>query len=113
SGTENPVAVDRHLDDVARGLALKLPVHGRRQDFIVPVNIAQRKFDPGEHMAGFLVGHLVGELDEFSVLDGLTHAESEPFVQKMEAPKILTSPCSKPRTSRPSHSPSLLVLRCR
>ena len=91
---EDLIAVDRHLDDVAGRLALQFPMDGRGQNFIVPVNIAQREFDHGEDMARFLVGHLVGQFDEFAVLDGFTHVESEPTDQKMDAPKILTFPFS-------------------
>ena len=45
SRAEDLIAVDRHFDDVAGGLALQFHVDGRGQNFIVSVNIAQRKFD--------------------------------------------------------------------
>ena len=83
-GAEDLIAVDRHFDDVARGLALQLPMDRRGQDFVVSVNIAQREFDPGEDMPRLLVGHLVGELDELAV-----GCLANGF-QKMDAPKILT-----------------------
>ena len=92
-GAEDPIAVDRHFDDLARGFALQFRVDGRGQNFIVSVNIAQRKFDPGEDMSRFSVGHLVGEFDKLAVVDGFTHVESE-AAQKMDAPKILTFPFS-------------------
>ena len=94
SGAEDLVAIDRHFDDVAGGLALQLLMDGRGQNFIVSVNIAQREFDPGEDMPRLPVGHLVGELDKLAVLDGFTHVKSERTAQKMDAPKILTSPSS-------------------
>ncbi len=37
------------------------------EDFVVPMDVAQREVDAGEHMARLPVGHLVGELDELAV----------------------------------------------
>jgi cell division protease FtsH len=58
-----------NFDDVAGGLSLQLPVDGRGEDFVVSVNIAQRKLDAGEDMSGLPVGHLVGELDKLAGAD--------------------------------------------
>ena len=43
------------------------------QNFIVPVNIAQREFNRREDMARSFVGHLVGEFDIFAIVDGFNH----------------------------------------
>jgi hypothetical protein len=45
-------------------------------------------------VARFFVADLVGQPDKLAVLDGFTHAESKPTVQKMDAPKILTASSS-------------------
>ena len=79
SGAEDPIAIDRHLDDLAFGSAFQFRVYEGGQNFIVSVNIAQWKFDHGENMPGFLVGHLIGEFDIFAIVDGFTHAEFEPL----------------------------------
>jgi hypothetical protein len=44
-------------------------MHGRGEDLVVPMDVAERELDPGEHVAGLPVGHLIGELDELARSD--------------------------------------------
>src|SRR4029079_13702482 len=66
---EDLVAVDHHLDGVARALAFELHVHRRCEDFIVSVDVAQRELYAGDDVPRLPVGDLVGQLDELAVAD--------------------------------------------
>src|SRR6185369_5433902 len=72
-GAEDAIAVDRNLDNFARGPALELRVYERRQNIVVSVDIAQRKFNRGENVSRLFVDHLVGELDIFAIVDRFNH----------------------------------------
>ena len=75
-------------------LAFELAMDEGGEDFVMAVDIAERKFDTSQDMARLFVCDLVGQLDEFSVLDSFTHNGARSSGQKMEAPKILTFPSS-------------------
>ena len=86
-GAEDLIAVDGHLDHVPDRLALQFHMDGRRQNFIVSVNIAQREFDPGEDVPRFPIGHLVGQFHKLSVLNGFTHLISDELFRRSKRQK--------------------------
>src|SRR6185503_2519612 len=83
SRAEDAIAVDGYLDHLAAAPAGELLVNGRREDLVVSVNVAEREFHAGQHLPRLAIDHLVGELDELAVGDGVAHVQWPCDAQKI------------------------------
>ena len=72
------VAVDGNLDDVAGRFAFEFVGDGGGQNRIGAVDVADGIFDGDKGFAGFPVGHLVGQFDEFVFFNRIAHIETLP-----------------------------------